>query len=434
MFLRRLKLQNIRSIPELSLSFENEAGGGRAWTYLLGLNGTGKSTLLRAIALITAGGDAMADLLGRPEDWISLGQKDALMEVDFATADEKPRRSILKFQRGQSTLAFLEQNRATLAHIDAAVAKSERNYFVVGYGVSRRMPSETMPHQSLHHKSIRARTVSTLFNVDAPLVSLQQWAMDLEYRKGSNGLKAVRAALDTLLPEVTFDKIDRDRRQLMFNTADGSLPLSALSDGYQAMAAWCGDLLFQITEAFPDYRQPLSARGLLLIDEIDLHLHPLWQRQLVTFLKKTLPNMQVVATTHSPLTVHQADAGELYFLRRDEDQRIRLVAFEGAPNHMMLHQLLQTPAFGLETLDSPQVAELRNEARQLQAASGETSATTQRRLRHIKRELADIPDLGKTPPYLERTNALLARLSKHFDEEPAAPPSTRSSRRGRSGA
>ena len=85
-------------------------------------------------------------------------------------------------------------------------------------------------------------------------------------------------ALKDLLPGSRLTRIDRDQRELIFATRDGELPLDQLSEGYQNMAAWCGDLLYRITEVYKDYKSPLSARGLLLIDEIDLHLHPVWQR------------------------------------------------------------------------------------------------------------------------------------------------------------
>ena len=102
--------------------------------------------------------------------------------------------------------------------------------------------------------------------------------MDLDYRLKA-GFASVRTRLEDLLPGVSLARIDRRNRELIFATQDGELPLDQLSEGYQNMAAWCGDLLYRITEVYRDYRSPLSARGVLLIDEIDLHLHPVWQRE-----------------------------------------------------------------------------------------------------------------------------------------------------------
>jgi predicted ATP-binding protein involved in virulence len=412
MFLRRLKLLNIRSIRELDLSFAG-AGGPRGWTYLLGENGTGKSSVLRALALVMVGADAISELVGEPDDWIRLGERHAMIEVTFATSGDEERHAALRFQRGQSQFDFIDANRETLRQIDAAVAKASRNYFIVGYGVSRRTASERLSSGGASpFRSLRAQATGTLFSGDAPLVSLERWAMDLDYRKGQTGLRVVETAFHTLLPDVDFSRIDRERRQILFSTQDGELPLSALSDGYQAMAAWCGDLLFRITESFNDHKDPLKARGVLLIDEIDLHLHPIWQRRLVEFLRLTLPNLQVVLTTHSPLTVHSADEGQLFVMRRDEQGGTVMEAYAGAPNKLMLHQLLQSPIFGLETLDSPQVAAAREELRSLQGVGANTitdGAQTKRRISALTQKLSDVPNWRDVPPYLARTNKLRRR-------------------------
>lgn len=425
MFLRRLVLRNIRSIRELDLSFTGPSGA-RNWTYLLGENGTGKSSVLRAIALVMAGADAISELAGDPDNWIRLGQDKASIEVTFATAENEDRQASLRFQRGQGTFEFLDKNRDALRQIDAAVAKADRNYFVVGYGVTRRTADERLSSSGASpFRSPRAQASGTLFSGDAPLVSLERWAMDLDYRKGHLGLQVVEAAFHTLLPDVDFSRIDRERRQILFKTPDGELPLAALSDGYQAMAAWCGDLLFRITETFSDHQDPLKARGVLLVDEIDLHLHPIWQRRLVEFLRGTLPNLQVVLTTHSPLTVHSADEGELFVMRRDSGGGTVMQAYSGAPNKLMLHQLLQSPIFGLETLDSPQVAAARDELRTLQGVgttSPRQTATIKRRIRSLTETLADVPNWRAVPPYLAQTNKLLERVARELTDESEAEP------------
>jgi len=84
------------------------------------------------------------------------------------------------------------------------------------------------------------------------------------------------------------------------------------------------------------------------------------------FVQTRFPNFQIVATTHSPLTVHQAGDGELFFLRRrDPSVPAELHAYEGAPRDLMLHQLLTSPLFGLTSLDSRPVEQMKNEYRAL---------------------------------------------------------------------
>lgn len=420
MFLRHVRMRNIRSIRELNLPVVL-ASRGRAWTYLLGENGLGKSTVLRSIVLALSGGEALSELAGEPESWIRLGENEAEIAVEFATADGEPRRASLRFERGWRMREFLSHNYPALEAIDAAIDRAERNYFIVGYGVTRRASGEQLlgSYSHSHYRTARAQSVATLFSNDASLVSLEQWAMDMEYRRGETGLTAVKKAFNALLKDVEFIGIDRERRQLRFKTVDGDLPLAALSDGYQAMAAWCGDLLFRITETFKDRKDPLKARGLLLIDELDLHLHPTWQRRLVLFLKETFPNMQVIASTHSPLTVHQADEGELFALNRVEGGAT-LQPYPGAPNRLLLHQLIQSPLFGIDTLDSPQIERIREELRELQGIGQDqlpaTSSRDKRRIMKLKNELADMPNLQRPPPYLERTAKALEEVARRLSD------------------
>lgn len=159
-------------------------------------------------------------------------------------------------------------------------------------------------------------------------------------------------------------------------------------------------------------KDPLKARGLLLIDEIDLHLHPRWQRQLHEFLTSKLPNFQIIATTHSPLTAQQANENELYALRR-EKKKVEIIPFRGAPDKMLLHQLLMSPLFGLETDESLKVQEAKSQARSISLKKRKSSAD-----RAILSSVSET--LGDTSINV-RTNGLLGsedlRLLKTINSE-----------------
>ncbi|UQN10201.1 AAA family ATPase [Deinococcus sp. QL22] len=354
MFLRWIRIQNLRSLEQLELSFES-GGKPRKWTMLLAENGTGKTTLLRAIALVTAGSDALAGLLGDIDSWIRNGTEHATIEARLATADGQTRDIALNIQRGDTLASLLSRNQESIALLDAALGHAERNYFVVGYGASRRLTTTPgsssfgLLSDSPGSLSRRTEAVATLFSNDATLYPLGAWVKQLDYQ--GKGLTTVRATLNRMLPPgTTFKGINRKTGAVLFSTADGEVPLERLSDGYQNVVAWCGDLLRQITEAFPERKEPLKARGLLLIDEIDLHLHPIWQRQLIDFVTDQLPNFQIVCTTHSPLTAQQAGPGELIVMRRKSpSQAPSLFPFEGDPRLLRIDQLIVSPIFGIET-------------------------------------------------------------------------------------
>lgn len=362
MFLRRLVLENIRSIESLDIDFTiaGEPGKTRQWTCILGENGIGKSTILRSAGMLLAGSDALPKLLGEPKRWLRIGATLGRVSAQIVTQDGQVREISLELGRRDNLTSVLKRNEKNLKALDAALAHSSRNYFTAGYGVSRRFPSpDSEKFQSDSSMLPRAQSMATLFRGDSSLRSIESWAMDLHYRRGLSGLRMIREALDALLPEVKFHKIDKERRQLLFTTADGRIPLGQLSDGYQSVISWYGDLLFRITEVFRNYKKPQEARGLLLLDEVDLHLHPKWQRRVIDHLRGTLPNLQFIVTTHSPLTAQQCGAAELYVVKREGKQPVTLHHYEGAPNLLRVDQLLVSPIFGLDSGMSVAVEELR---------------------------------------------------------------------------
>jgi hypothetical protein len=258
--------------------------------------------------------------------------------------------------------------------------------------------------------------VATLFSPDAMLNPLETWAIDLHYRRQEEGLAIIHEAMRKLLPGMTFKGIDRDRRDLMFDTVDGVVPLAYLSDGYQNMAAWCGDLLFRITDTFEDYKDPLGARGLLIVDEIDLHLHPVWQRQLRNFLSDMFPNFQFILTTHSPLTAQQAGAGELFLMKRPGPGDAPLLEPIGLePRTMLLHQLLMSPVFGIGTPDSVAVETMKNDYMRLSGLQSRT-ADEQARFEQLEEALRDLPDWSVVPERDVRRDTLLADIKAALEK------------------
>lgn len=394
MHLISLAITDVRSIESMTLDFSGDTGPTRRWTLLLGDNGCGKSTVLRCIALVLAGSDGLADLLSDPDAWIRYGRKSC--QIDATVEFENGHRLVtsLRIQRGDTLSKILARNADSLDSFDKSMRLNAKSAIALGYGVSRRPPaagSRRVTGFSRMTRSSRAGAFATMFMPEFPLISLEDWAIDLHYRKGAKGLSAIRDSLNTLLPGMKFLRIDRVRGKLMFRTDDGPIALSELSDGYQSMAAWFGDLLYRITQALPHITNPLTTQGILLIDELDLHLHPVWQRRLVQFLDKTLPNFQIIATTHSPLTAQQSSTGELYVIRRHARTNTpELVPFVGEPKTMLLHQLIMSPMFGIDSMDSLEVEKKRAAARRLELADSRTP-TQEKRLHDLANELKGLP-------------------------------------------
>ena len=431
MFLRSLSIRNLRSIGDLSISFEVQDTKDkiitRKQTLLLGQNGTGKSSLLRAIALLTAGSNSLGELLGQTDDWIRNGADTCELVAVLATKQGVERTVRLTLQRGASLREVLAQNEESIDQLESALNHADRNYFVVGYGASRRLNTGENAWYSQRgaYSSDRSNNVATLFRNDAELNPLTAWAIDLDYQAESpeTSSQVIRQSLDDLLPGVRFHAIDKARKQLLFETAEGVVPLHLLSDGYQNMTAWIGDLLYRISTIFRDYRTPLEARGLLLIDEVDLHIHPVWQRHLLAFLRRKLPNFQIVATTHSPLTAQQAAEGELFSLQRGPQAgQVELVPFAGNPQKMLLHQLMMSEAFGLETDESVAVEEAKNTYRALHDKKESHAPLTlaeNYQLKQLSTELRELPGATQYSNTLLDADqmALLQQLKQELSRE-----------------
>ncbi|MEE8304720.1 MAG: AAA family ATPase, partial [Candidatus Tectomicrobia bacterium] len=254
------------------------------------------------------------------------------------------------------------------------------------------------------------------FDPDALLNPLESWAMDLDYVHNRTGIRTVRHVLSQFLPQVTFHRIDKKNGRLLFKTPDGIVPLQALSDGYQNIAAWVGDLLYRITEVFEDYRDPLNARGLLLIDEVDLHLHPNWQRELLAFLGRHLPNFQCIVTTHSPMTAQQAGQGHLHYLRR-EDGHLHIEPFTGTPSRLLVNQLLMSHAFGVASDESLDLQQKKDRYRQLRDQDA-LSANEEAELTALTTFLQERPSGGRANVQLHEAQVqLLQKIERELQEQ-----------------
>src|SRR5262245_3695130 len=226
MFLRELTIENLRALRHVQLNFAtlDEKTGSektRKWTLILGENGCGKSTVLRAAALLFAGSDALPHLLGHDIDsWIRYGAKDARISASLVTAQGEARTASLVLPRGATVSTVFDMNKETLAQLDAALAHTDRNYLTMGYGASRRLNIDPdAAFKSRRTTPLRARSVATLFSPDAVLEPLEAWVIDMDYRgKKKQGQKLVQRITSELMPNVEFHAIDKVHKQLLFKT------------------------------------------------------------------------------------------------------------------------------------------------------------------------------------------------------------------------
>ena len=364
---KKLILKNVRCYTSLELDFDfynEEERSIRNRTIVLGNNGTGKTTILKAVALLLSGSSALGELLGDPNNWIKHKSKSCLIKGILETALGEEREIELIINRNDKLSKIISRNIESLNLLDQALEYTERNYLIIGYGIHRRIGGSGFENKTSIYHSIRAENVATLFNSQSSLYPFESWLMDIDYQEGKSSLKKITKSLNKLIPDSKFHGIDKQRKKVLFKNKDGIIDFDQLSDGFQITVNWLGDLLYRISKSYSDYSNPLQARFILLIDEIGLHLHPAWQRTIIQTITNLFPNAQIIATTHSPFIAQQSGKEELFTIIRGKNKKLELFHYENDPRKLLIHQIIMSDIFGIATDESVFIEQAKNKIRQ----------------------------------------------------------------------
>lgn len=174
----------------------------------------------------------------------------------------------------------------------------------------------------------------------------EDWENQQTVRTGQRvehpGLKAFRRALGKFMPEYTDICIERHPIGMILTKRRERLNAEQLSDGEKIYLALIGDLCHRLSLANP-VGDPLLGEGIVLIDEIDLHLHPQWQSEIATALTATFPNIQFIVTTHSPHVINSVPTASLRLI--DEGGKIEYAPYGyGMPSEVVLGDLMNLKA------------------------------------------------------------------------------------------
>ena len=323
-------------------------------TLLLGNNGSGKSTILRAIAMA-----ALAPLLPQSSGYVprSMVRRIGGSPAPFAEVSAELLLHSTDGAEGRET-SRLVLRPVSQSHIDKFEAVPEPSwaerlwnergpaFFMVGYGASRRVDSKDAFGSQMQEKDrhVRYHRVAGLFEDSVVMRPLSSWLPNWD---NPGRRKQLIEAFNKIVPDV--DLIDEPiDGEYHYNIHGATLPFDALSDGYKAFIGWVTDLLYHVSRGTPSGEMLFEARGVVLVDEIDQHLHPEWQRSVIPRVARAMPNLQFVFSSHSPLVV-----GTLY----RENIRVVRATNNGSvaePAQIEVHglsadQILTSEYFGLGT-------------------------------------------------------------------------------------
>lgn len=403
MYVSKVTLKDVRGFSDLSFDLTRPEGGFAGWTVFTGDNGSGKSTLLKAIAIALTGRDTARALQPSFHRWIREGQHEAAVELGIVpVADddsfteggrvtEKVFLARIAFRNGQKEpqvdavlpAGVTRKNYATPQR--SIWSLDSKGWFSCGYGPFRRVFGAS-PEATRQMVAPATERFVTMFQEAASLAEVDQWLRalshkSLEERSGAKEqLDLILEVLrDDLMPnQITVNRIDSDG--LWLNDRNG-LPLSwgEMSDGYRAALALMADILrhlinlygvTDLTDRNAEGKLVVKRSGVVLIDEIDAHLHPEWQRDIGFWLKRHFPHIQFLVTTHSPIICQAADPNGLFVLPEPGgDDAPRALSEEEYRTIIASRPdtILRTSAFGLQNTRSPRAVEARAQYAQLKA-------------------------------------------------------------------
>ncbi|MFB7674494.1 AAA family ATPase [Kitasatospora purpeofusca] len=434
MYLKNVRVRNVRGFRgarEVDLDLTRPDGSYAGWTVLAGRNGSGKSTLLRAVALAVSGPSAARGLVTGFDSWISDERSEAFAEVclqpdpaeDKFTTTGRPPAGVfwagLKWtapdaetvstRHVQPALTPVGYKRAPTAAQRGPWADNPVGWFCAGYGPFRRLVGGSGEVQRRMAGSGAVARLTSLFHEDASLAEGVSWLIEqhlrsLENRPGAAELKLVALEIlgDELLPDdYTIGNVDSDG--LWVAHGGRSFPLREMSDGYRTVAALVVDILKQLHDTYGALRVDrdsghpvVTVPGVVIIDEIDAHLHVSWQKRIGGWLKQHFPLVQFLVTTHSPYICQAADpAGLIRLPGPDVDEAPEVVGRDlydrvvfGSGDDAVLSEL-----FGLDTPYSQRADEARAllVALEMKIVAGGASEEERERYRQLKRTLTSSP-------------------------------------------
>lgn len=352
-YITKIDISNFRVIERLTLEFPQQ-DGKKPWVILLGENGMGKSSILKAVALALMGEENHRALKLSPKMFLRRGCENGYVEVTL-TGYTKPFR--LDFSARSKEFQVSENKLHTL-------------FFC--YGGTRLMPTVRRRRRAPLDDYAR---INNLFDPFLPLLNTRTWLLGLEAEPFGFSARAVKQLLTQDEARELIRVPEKKPREVVLSATDsenaGGDTLSSLSDGYQSVIALAGDILEIMLKHYDEVR---DSEGIVLIDEIDVHLHPRWKVEIVNLLRNVFPRVQFIVTTHDPLCLLGTLPGEVHVLRRHPETKDLQIQQVDVPPGTTADQVLTGFWFGLRsTLDEDTLAKLDRHRELLRMPEPETS-------------------------------------------------------------
>lgn len=350
MYLSRIRLRNVRCFESLDLRLDVSTEPV-AWTVIAGDNSTGKTALLRSIAIGLCDEASAAGLMKESDEgYIRRGCDEASIKLDLVHATRRDQRYQIK-----TTIQRIKGKKGSVDRVRQTTRPSKQPFpwkalFVAAYGAGRGVAGTG---------DIAGYTpINTMYNLFNYGEGLQN--PELMLWRHSDGVRIEKAL-------ATFTRTKRVHREASGVLVDGpwgdNMPLRDLADGYKGAILWFTDLLGWAIAWKREMVDFADIRGIVLIDELEEHMHARWQRTVIDDLRQILPGIQFIVTTHSPLIASsvgvvtaEADNDKLFVLELQDNNRVTAYDHEHMKGWRM-DQVLASRAFRYQTHADPEFRE-----------------------------------------------------------------------------
>ena len=341
MKIKSIKLINYRGAVSLNIDFH------RQLNVFIGVNGAGKSTILDSLAIMLSwlvnrlkNTNASGRQISETE--INNGQGTAIIEITGVTEDSQEITwKIVKTRTGYIHAGersnFSQLNEYT-QQIQRQITEHQGQInlpLFVYYSVNRAVLDIPLKIKTKHQFDSLSAYENALTS-GSDFRTFFEWFREREDLENENRkyreaeikpegfcfpdpqLEAVRETIERFLPDFTNLSVRRNPLRMEVTKKDKIVTVNQLSDGEKCLIAMLGDLARRMAIANPQNPDPLKGNGVIIIDEIDLHLHPQWQRFVVPKLLEVFPNCQFFISTHSPNIITHVQPESLHFMEQTE--------------------------------------------------------------------------------------------------------------------
>lgn len=307
-YINEISIKNFFAIDNLKLqTLKNEKE-----IYFVGENGDGKTVLLQAITLALKG-----------------NQQEGII-VDFIKQNPKKNASLKANDTTNTAYSYSEDK------------QSYRNLFA--YGAHRH-----------RNDSDKAEEIGylTLFNDEQYLNNPVKWLQHLDYKQAkgeetSISLETAKELLKSILDNNVEIEVSPD--EVAFIERGTKLKFEQLSEGYKSVIVWVSDLIKRLSDNQPYAISTEDFKGIVLVDEVELHLHPKWKYRIVKDLRTWFPGIQFIFTTHSPTIILGASPDAVFYKVYKEEGVTKISSPIQDISHLTANSLLTSPLFELESM------------------------------------------------------------------------------------